>query len=266
MVREKINLQINRTVILVCAGFSMDVLSVPHLQVLWPITAVQALILHPCSQSPGQLSWCYGNLSHCLPQKQCAPLDGPKWSRHLRYSKGFLSLIIPYHLRLSLVLEAEVLWIFLLFFSLLAKHPPAVNSFTLHSQFQVRPLTDTSPGTGLHDRKSAKCIYLCYLASFLGQTLLTQKIKLRGKKEILCPALSVKQTYHAPNQPLLEFPCPHQCSRCVPIWGCLIIPHWGFLKPVGARVKPGCHPFLLRTLTQEHAYRGASLNVLVGLK
>lgn len=180
--------------------------------------------------------------------------------------RDFLSLIIPYHLRLSLVLEVEVLEILLLFFSLLSNHPPTVNSFILHSQLQVRPLTDTSPGTGLHDRKSAKCICLCYLASSLGQTLLTQTIKLREKKEIPCPALSVKQTYHAPNQPLLEFPCPYQCSRCVPIWGCLIIPHWGFLKPVGARVKPGCHPFLLWTLFQEHAYRRASLNVLVGLK
>lgn len=244
----------------------MDVLSVPLLQILWPIIAAQAPILHSCSQSHGQ--WVgvmvAPNLPHCFPQKQFTPLDGPKWCRHLRYSKGFP--LPHYHLRLSLVLEAEVLWIVLLFFSLLAKHPPAVNSFTLHSQLQVRPLRDTSPGTALHDRKSGKCIYLCYLASFLGQTLLTQKIKLRGKNEIPCPALTVKRTCHAPNQPLLEFPCPHQCSRCVPIWGCLIIPHWGFLKPVGAGVKPGCHPFLLRALFQEHAYRGASLNVLVGLK
>lgn len=205
------------------------------------------------------------DLPHCLPQKQCAPLDGPKWGKHHRYSKGFPLPHYPVSpetvpgvrdrstLNISLPQSA-------------GQPPPNWEQIYLHSQLQVRPLTDTSPGTGLHDRRSGKCIYLCYLASSLGQTLLTQTIKLREKKETLCPALSVKQLYHAPNQPLLEFPCPYQCSRCVPIWGCLIIPHWRVLKPVGARAKPGCHPSLLWTLFQEHAYRGASLNVLVGLK
>lgn len=36
--------------------------------------------------------------------------------------------------------------------------------------------------------------------------------------------------------------------RCVAIWGCLIIPHLGVLKHVGASVEPGCYQFLLQSL------------------
>lgn len=77
---KKINLQINRTVILVCAEpqFSLDILSVPLLQVHWPIIAVQALILHSFSQSPGQVGWCHGSsLFTTLPPSET--MCTPRW-------------------------------------------------------------------------------------------------------------------------------------------------------------------------------------------
>lgn len=179
----------------------MDVLSVPLLQILWPMMAVQALTLHSCSQSSGQVGRYHGSswLTTLPASDTMCTLDGPKWTRHPRYSKGFPLSHHPVSretvsgvggrsaLNNSPPLQPA------------GQPPPNCKQFYFTLPAPGETLTDTSPGTGMHDRRSGKCIYLCYLASSLGQTLLRQRKKPREKKEILCPALSVKQTY---------LPCP----------------------------------------------------------
>jgi len=123
--------------------------------------------------------------------------------------RDLLSLITPYHLRLpwcwaqstSGVSSSSACW------------PAAPRLLTAYVTHQVRLLTDTSPGTGLHERDSEKCIYLCYLASSLGHTLLTQMIKLRIKnKQHTVPSLAskTKVPYPKPAFAGISVPVPVQ--------------------------------------------------------
>lgn len=107
-------LQIKKTVILVHAEsqVSLDVPSVPPLEVLWSMIAVKTHIMHSCSQSPRQTGpCCSSNLIHHSAsfRNNVHPQMAQNGVDISDIQRDFLSLANPYHLRLPLVLGPGII-------------------------------------------------------------------------------------------------------------------------------------------------------------
>lgn len=187
---------------------------------------MQALTLHSCSQSSGQVGRCHGSSWFTtLPASDTmCTLDGPKWTRHLRYSKGFP---LPHHPAsretVSGVGDRSTLNNSLL--QPAGQPPPNCKQFYFTLPDPGETLTDTSPGTGMHDRRSGKCIYLCYLASSLGQTLLRQTIKPRDKIDTVPSLVSETNVLTMPQTSLCWNFHAHTSAAGVCLSGDVLLSH-----------------------------------------